>query len=257
MLLSFSLALSAVALSSIGLLLIFVRIPISASDSAVVLCSIKSSTLSGLRILWKISSCRGVGVIKIIYSSMTEPRWERTIWYYGHVRLGGKWSFSRLASRRRTKLLAIVSSWDYSVIWWTVKIIFSNLIHSSISQFHFCQRGIWRSTLEDRHFIDPSEGGIVVYKQLAQLKARISRPTKKPRIAKFSLRNIESSLETARRQCLPTIAWNSPKSFCIGVPDSITRRRVLKSLNICVVLFWDDFKRCPSSQIIRSICGLK
>lgn len=153
--------------------------------------------------------------------------------------------------------MAIVSNCNHSAIWQTRKPIFSDLICPSISQFYFLQGSIWCSALEYRVLIDPSKGGIIIYKRSAQLKTRTSRHTKKPRVAKFSLRNIQSIPKAVKQRILPTMAWNSLKSFCIGVPDSIIRRRVLKSLNICVVLFWDDFKRCPSSQIMRSICGLK
>ena len=61
-------ALSAVALSRIGLLLIFVRVLIKARDSAVELC-IRLSSLSALRIVEKMDNCKAVGVTKTTYSS--------------------------------------------------------------------------------------------------------------------------------------------------------------------------------------------
>jgi hypothetical protein len=40
---------------------------------------------------------------------------------------------------------------------------------------------------------------------------------------------------------IQTIAWNSPRSFWMGVPDSITLRLVLNDLNAAVVLLLADF----------------
>jgi len=71
-----------------------------------------------------------------------------------------------------------------------------------------------------------------------------------------------------------TIAWNSPRSFWMGVPDRIIRRRVSSSLNIFAVLLFADLSlwpesnicqirlmaikfRLPSSHITRPIGGLK
>lgn len=42
-----------------------------------------------------------------------------------------------------------------------------------------------------------------------------------------------------------TIVWNSPKSFWIGVPDSIIRLGVRSTLNISLVLFFADLSLCP------------
>jgi hypothetical protein len=70
------LAFSAVALRRIGLLLIFVRRLIKASDSAVELW-MRLSSLSGWRIFEKIESCKAVGVTKTTYSSVTWKRFRR------------------------------------------------------------------------------------------------------------------------------------------------------------------------------------
>ena len=74
-----------------------------------------------------------------------------------------------------------------------------------------------------------------------------------------------------------TMAWNSLKSFCIGVPERIMRRGVLSASNILDVLLLADFRRwpyesrlgsafrsrqavhhgdSPSSQMMRPIGGL-
>jgi hypothetical protein len=44
-----------------------------------------------------------------------------------------------------------------------------------------------------------------------------------------------------------TIAWNSPRSFCIGVPDNMTLLRVSNALNTAAVLLFADFNRCPDN----------
>jgi len=41
------------------------------------------------------------------------------------------------------------------------------------------------------------------------------------------------------------MVWNSPKSFCIGVPDNMTRLRVSRDLNTAAVLLFADFNLCP------------
>eukprot|EP00659_Diplonema_papillatum_P016216 gene16216-biopygen16334 len=46
-----------------------------------------------------------------------------------------------------------------------------------------------------------------------------------------------------------TIAWNSPRSFCSGVPERITRRVVGRRSTALVVLISAFFKRWPSSQM--------
>lgn len=53
-----------------------------------------------------------------------------------------------------------------------------------------------------------------------------------------------------------TIAWNSDSSFCIGVPERITRFSTLSSRSAFVVFAPADFNRCPSSQIIKPIFAL-
>ena len=63
------LALSAVALSRIGLLLIFVRVLIKARDSAVELC-MRLSSLSAFRMVENMDNCNAVGVTKTTYSSV-------------------------------------------------------------------------------------------------------------------------------------------------------------------------------------------
>ena len=42
-----------------------------------------------------------------------------------------------------------------------------------------------------------------------------------------------------------TIAWNSPRSFWIGVPERMIRRGVLRFSNIFEVLLLADFNLCP------------
>jgi hypothetical protein len=46
------------------------------------------------------------------------------------------------------------------------------------------------------------------------------------------------------------MAWNSPKSFCIGVPDNMTRLRVSRDLNTAAVLLFADFNLCPKAKYV-------
>jgi hypothetical protein len=71
-------ALSDAAFNKIGVLLIFVSMPIKAKDSAVELRASSSSSRSGLSILEKMESCTGVGVMKTTYSTvdLTVKSWK-------------------------------------------------------------------------------------------------------------------------------------------------------------------------------------
>lgn len=164
-----ALALSDAALRRIGLLLIFVKIFIRASESAVELW-IKSSSFLGLRIVWNICICKVVGRTKTTYSAVMTTSLSGKLtegWSGMDLLLGGKWFFNRVASRRRTKLFAIMSScqWDkqrashkmdYKKYLW--KLCFSFL--------NFLGRCAWGSTLQYRRLIHFPKNVIVVWSVL-------------------------------------------------------------------------------------------
>jgi len=87
----FAFAFSATALRRIGLLLIFVRILISASDSAVE-CWMMSSRRLGFRILENIDNCSAVGVTKTTYSSCVYM--SKRLGYLGYAHIWVARNFS-------------------------------------------------------------------------------------------------------------------------------------------------------------------
>ena len=53
-----------------------------------------------------------------------------------------------------------------------------------------------------------------------------------------------------------TIAWNSLSSFCIGVPESMIRRGVLRASNMVEVLLLADLSLWPSGRGQLRLCDV-